>query len=109
MNRSTVITSMLIAQSDGHMTHPVTAYLAHFEHLVTTGLPIVVYLAPSLAGRVRASNVTVVPTALEDLPLWRDMQDMELRLPADRNPVKDTADYLAISTPRPSWCGGRSR
>ena len=96
MNQSTVITSMLIQQSDGNMTHPVAAYLEHFEHLVATGLPIIVYLAPSLAGRVRASNVTVIPTALEDLPLWRDMQGMDLRLPANRNPVKDTADYLAM-------------
>jgi hypothetical protein len=96
MNRPTIITSMLIPRSDGHMTHPVAAYLAHFEHLVATDLPIVVYLAPSLVGSVRASNVTVIPTSLEDLPLWRDMQGKELRLPADRNPVKDTADYLAL-------------
>jgi len=96
MNQPTIITSMLIARSDGRMTHPVMTYLAHFEHLVATGLPIVVYLEPSLVGSVRASNVTVIPTSLEDLPLWRDMQGMELRLPADRNPVKDTADYLAL-------------
>jgi hypothetical protein len=96
MYRSAVVTSMLIPQSDGHTTRPVADYLSDFEYLVATGLPIVVYVAPSLAGQVRGPNVTVVPTTLEDLPLWRAMQGVELRLPAARNPVKDTADYLAL-------------
>lgn len=96
MYRSTVITSMLIPQSDGHMTRPIGEYLSHFKHLVATGLPIILYVAPSLVEEVRAPNVTVVPTTLEDLPLWRAIQGMELRLPAIRDPVKDTADYLAL-------------
>lgn len=96
MNRPTVITTMLIPQSDGQTTRPIAEYLTHFEHLAASGLPIVAYVAPSLAGQVRAPNVTVVPTSLEDLPLWRAMQGMEILLPAIRNPVKDTADYLAL-------------
>jgi hypothetical protein len=96
LTRPTVITSMLIPQSNGQMTMPVTDYLAHFEHLVATGLPIVLYLAPSLVGSVHAPNVTVVPTAIEDLPLWRAMQGLDLRLPAQINTFKDTADYLAL-------------
>lgn len=87
---------MLIPQSDGHTTRPIAEYLAHFDYLVATGLPIVAYVAPSLAGQIRAPNVTVVPTDLKDLPLWRAMQGMELRLPATRNPGKDTADFLAL-------------
>jgi hypothetical protein len=96
MNRSIVITSMLIPQSDGHTTRPLADYLSHFEHLAATGLPIVAYVAPSLAEQIRAPNVTVVPTTLQDLPLWREMQGLELLLPASRNPVKDRADFLAL-------------
>lgn len=96
MNRPTVITSMLIPQSDGRMTRPIAEYLSHFEHLAATGLLIVVYAAPSLAGQIHGPNVAVIPTTLEDLPLWRELQTMEPRLPATRNLAKDTADYLAL-------------
>lgn len=96
VSQPVVITTMLIPQSDGNLTRPLEEYLAHFEHLVATDLPIVLYLAPSLVGRIHASNVTVVPTALQDLPLWRDLQGRELRLPAVRNMSKDTADYFAL-------------
>ena len=96
MDRSTIISTMLIPQSDGHTTRPLAEYFSHFEHLVATGLPIVAYVAPALAGQVRGPNVTVVPTTLKDLPLWRETQGMEIRLPAIRNLSKDTADYLVL-------------
>jgi hypothetical protein len=96
LTRPTVITTMLIPQSNGQMTMPTADYLAHFEHLVATGLPIVLYLAPSLVGSVQAPNVTVVPTPIEDLPLWRAIQGRDLRLPTQINTFKDTADYLAL-------------
>jgi hypothetical protein len=96
MNRPTVITTMLIPQGDGHTTRPIAEYLSHFEHLAATGLPIIAYVAPALVGEVRAPNVTVVLTTLEDLPLWREMQGMELHLPERRNQGKDTADFLAL-------------
>ena len=59
MYRSTVITSMLIPQSDGHMTRPIGEYLSHFKHLVATGLPIILYVAPSLVEEVRAPNAAI--------------------------------------------------
>ncbi|MCC6790883.1 MAG: hypothetical protein IT336_04310 [Thermomicrobiales bacterium] len=92
----TVITTMLIRQADGRMTRDEDLYLGMFDRLVETGMPIVLYLDRSLIGRVSAPNVTVVPISIEELDIWRDTRGMELRMPAQRNPFKDTADYLII-------------
>lgn len=88
---------MLILQSDGRMTRPFAQYRAHFEKLTATGLPIMLYLDRAFIGERFPSNVTVIPTSIQDLALWKQTQGMALQIPASRNEIKDTADYLLIT------------
>lgn len=96
-----LITTMLILQSDGRMTRPFAEYRAHFDNLTATGLPIILYLDRSLTGERFPSNVTVVPTSIQDLTLWQQTRDVELQIPTRRNEVKDSTDYLIIVNSKP--------
>ncbi|MEQ1841550.1 MAG: hypothetical protein ABL994_14170, partial [Verrucomicrobiales bacterium] len=93
---SPVITTMLILQSDGRMTRPFAEYRAHFDKLVATGLPIVLYLDRSLPEETFPSTVSVIPISIEELTLWKETRGLDLQIPATRNPIKDTADYIII-------------
>jgi len=96
-----VLTTALVLQRDGRATYPVEAYLSAFHRLVACGLPIVLYLDPVLVGRPFPPQVTVLPQALEDLPAWQATRGLDVLLPAHRNEVKDTLDYLAIINSKP--------
>jgi len=91
-----LITTMLILQSDGRMTRPFAEYRAHFDNLTATGLPIILYLDRSLTSEGFPSNVTVIPTSIQDLSLWQETRGLDLRIPVSRKEIKDTADYLVI-------------
>jgi hypothetical protein len=68
---------------------PVEDYIRHFETLVATGIPILVYLDESLREYAVAPNVRVISYVSSRAP-W------SVQLPANRHPVKDTVSYMQI-------------
>ncbi len=68
-----------------------------FEQLAKCGLPIILFLDPQLAHRSPAAlypNVRVVVRALD--ALWPFKQDDDRPLPENRNPSKDTRDFILL-------------
>lgn len=66
-----------------------------FNELAVCGLPIVLFLDERLMGRTPIrENVSVVPTNLETLPAFAHRGKKQL--PTQRDPKKDTADFLLL-------------
>jgi hypothetical protein len=66
-------------------------YVQHFHSFAESGVPILLFLDASRNDWVFPPNVRVVFTTLDTSWLPPDVQ-----LPAHRNPVKDTAEYMCI-------------
>lgn len=62
-----------------------------FQHLVDTGVPILLFLDTAFVGKTFPSNVRVVPTTLDTTQIPEDVQ-----LPTNRNVNKDTREYFCI-------------
>lgn len=75
--------------------HPIRSdlgsYLAKFEDLVATGLPILLFLDSECSLPVEYPTVRVIPSRLDTSWLPE-----EVRLPTGRTPAKDTREYLAL-------------
>lgn len=72
-------------------------HFRRFDQLAASGLPILLFLDERLMDKApRASNVTVVPTKLGSLWPFAQAGDRELALPGERNPDKDTRDFLLL-------------
>jgi hypothetical protein len=66
-------------------------YMRNFQSFAESGVPILLFLDPSCREWTFPPNVRVVITTLDTSWLPPDAQ-----LPAHRNPVKDTAEYMCI-------------
>ncbi len=69
----------------------VEVYFKEFDRLVSTGVPILLFLDSAYSDRTFPSNVQVVPTSLD--PSW---VPADVQLPSQRNPKKDTLEYFCI-------------
>jgi hypothetical protein len=66
-------------------------YLAEFQTLAATGVPILLFLDEECLGIEVPPNVRIVPTSLDTSWVPPD-----IRLPSSRNLGKDTTDYFCI-------------
>lgn len=69
----------------------VERYLAEFQTLAATGIPLLLFLDETLCDLSVPANVRVIPTSLDTSWVPPDVC-----LPADRNPDKDTVEYFCI-------------
>lgn len=84
----TFVTALVLPP--GPMFRPIDHYFRHFNTLANTGVQIVVYLDIRLTLKIHSySNVTVIPVE----PTF---SDIAFTLPYERNPTKDTAEYMQI-------------
>jgi len=73
-------------------------YRQHFQRLAESGIPILLFLDPSLQHWTFPDTVHVVPTRLRT-----DWIPANVQLPAHRTPTKDTQEYLAIQLQKLAW------
>ena len=95
-DRDLLIVTGLIAQPGGRLTHAPDTYAASLRQLVATGLPTLLYLDAALPPPLVAPNLRVERVRYDDLATVGAAAGHELTLPAERNPAKDTAAYLAL-------------
>ena len=94
MRFTTTFVSSLFLPKDGTF-RSVETYMECFWALAATGVPIRLYMDPALRTygeelERRYPNVKVLKY------MTYDMDHIEWKLPANRHPVKDTADYMSI-------------
>lgn len=86
----TYVTAMILPR-EARTARSLDLYFEEFQKLVDSGVPIVLFLDRALEDRTpRAPNVRVEHVEMRDI--WFD----RVKLPRERTPSKDTADYMSI-------------
>lgn len=93
----------------GDIFRPIHKYIENFHYLADSGVPIGVYLDPSLREFEdsivgRRSNVTILDYVVPD----RSFLTGDIVLPLHRNESKDTVDYMAIQLMKLNLCARAS-
>lgn len=76
-------------------------YLNHFLYIVNTGVHIHLFLQPSLYNNYisfigQRNNVYITQLAFEDLPIYKELEGIEIRLPANRFEEKDSRNFMIL-------------
>lgn len=76
-------------------------YLNHFLYIVNTGVRIHLFLQPSLYDKYisfigERNNVYITQLEFEDLPIYKQLEGIELPLPAHRFEEKDTRNFMIL-------------
>jgi hypothetical protein len=73
-------------------------YIYLFYDLVSSGIPITIFTDPSLVSKFRIfpSNLKVIGIPLEEFELYKISINYSGELPSQRNPEKDTKEFLAL-------------
>lgn len=76
-------------------------YLNYFLSIVNTGIHIHLFLQPSLYDKYisfigERNNVCITQLAFEDLPIYKELEGIDISLPANRNHEKDTRNFMIL-------------
>jgi hypothetical protein len=92
MKMSCMFVTALVLPRHGAPHRSLDAYFAHFQSLVDAGVPLCVFLDERIPDTLpRAEHVRICRTTMEGR--W---MDPSCSLPSQRNPSKDTLDYMSI-------------
>lgn len=88
--------SALLLERDGKIKKSVDHYLARFETLARTGLPLIIFLDRRLEGRVKYPNVLVEYTTIEDLSYYRFLSKQTIPFQYQSAHDSTLTDYFTV-------------
>ena len=93
-----MLVTALICQEGGRLTRPLSTYLQSLELLAQACDLLVLFLDPSIPTPQLPTHVEIHHLGLKDLEFTKRIKNHPepVRLPAQRNPNKDTLDYLIL-------------
>jgi len=94
----TFVTALLNIKREREVYRSVDKYISLFQHLVDSNVQLHVYLSPDYYEIYRekfsSDKVFIESIQLEDLRAYKEVVNIDLNLPIDRNTDKDTFNYI---------------
>jgi len=97
---TTFVSAFLDLHEDRSKERSVVIRLAHFQHLVQTGISLVLFVSPvylPLLERLRCETLRIIPIELEELETYKAIESIEgLSLPRERTEHHDTRNFMIL-------------
>lgn len=96
MSTITYVTALFDLQEPRPPSKSIDNYISLFEHLVSTGVYICLYVSPKYKNYILdAPNITIIELELADTQTFKITQRYsDLRMPDNRNTIKDSKNFL---------------
>lgn len=97
---TTFVTAFYVLKDYTNPGKSVSGYFNHFKKLVTTGIPLSVYISPEYKNQLEEiakenSNVKIAKVIdIKDTWVYKTSNITNIKLPQNRNPLKDTFEYM---------------